>query len=66
LLRLLAVANAKKDVCMVREAMRHLVEIGAAFREAERGLASAPLPPAPQLPTLPTEAAEPRRISVRA
>lgn len=66
LLRLLAVANAKKDVAMVREAMRHLTEIGAAFREAERGLVAVPLPVAPPTPTGTAEPVEPRRISVRA
>jgi flagellar biosynthetic protein FliS len=33
-LRLLAVANAKKSAGMVREAARHIAEIGAAFRQA--------------------------------
>jgi flagellar biosynthetic protein FliS len=62
LLRLLAVANAKKDTALVREAMRHVTEIGAAFREAERTLNAAPTP----TPTEAVEAHEPRRISVQA
>lgn len=39
LLRLLPVANMKKDPNRVSEALRHVVELGAAFREAERLLA---------------------------
>ena len=67
LLRLLAVANAKKDVAMVHEAMRHLVEIGGAFREAERSAAQPVLPTAAPRPLGDdTVAAEPRRISVQA
>ena len=66
LLRLLAVANAKKDAAMVREAMRHLAEIGATFREAERGLTAAPLPAATQPADESAEPVEKRRISVRA
>ncbi len=64
LLRLLAAANAKKDVAMVHEAQRHVTEIGAAFRAAERSL-----PAASAAPTHVSDAAaeaSPKRISVQA
>jgi flagellar biosynthetic protein FliS len=63
LLRLLAVANAKKDAAMVQEAQRYVTEIGDAFRAAERGLVAAP---APTIATPEPDAAAPRRISVQA
>jgi flagellar secretion chaperone FliS len=39
LLRTLAVANIKKDPVMAAEALRHVRELGEAFRAAERQLA---------------------------
>jgi flagellar secretion chaperone FliS len=61
LLRLLPVANMKKDPNRINEAMRHVVELGAAFRQAERSLTT----PAP-LPQTEVEQSTPRRISVQA
>lgn len=46
LLRLLPVANMKKDLGRVNEAMRHIVQLGSAFREAERSMAAHPVAPA--------------------
>jgi flagellar protein FliS len=61
LLRLLPVANMKKDPNRINEALRHVVELGGAFREAERSLTtSAPLP-RPE-----AEHSTPPRISVQA
>lgn len=63
LLRLLTVANMKKDAEKVHEALRHIAELAEAFRAAERATFSTPVNPAP------TPAAEPGavgRISVRA
>lgn len=71
LLRILAVANARKDASMVQEAARHITEIGTAFREAEL-LAGRPAPATTPLldgagadPSDPADPA-PRRISVQA
>jgi flagellar biosynthetic protein FliS len=67
LLRLLAVANAKKDVAMVHEAMRHVATLGAGFREAERTATQAPaiVPPSGDGGGH-VAGTEPRRISVQA
>lgn len=40
LLRLLAVANMKKDPARVAEALRHVSELGNAFRAAERDMSA--------------------------
>jgi flagellar protein FliS len=61
LLRLLPVANMKKDPKRINEAMRHVVELGAAFREAERSLTTAAPAPRPE-----AEQGTARRISVQA
>lgn len=45
LLRLLAVANLKKDPVRVNEALRHVTELGNAFRIAEREPANTATPP---------------------
>lgn len=63
LLRLLAVANMKKDAAKVQEALRHIGEIAQAFRVAERDAIASTAPTMP-VPAPDTEA--PRRISVRA
>lgn len=44
LLRLLAVANMKKDPSKVREALRHIGELAEAFRSAERDAIAATAP----------------------
>jgi flagellar secretion chaperone FliS len=63
LLRLLAVANMKKDATRVNEALRHIAELAEAFRAAEReSFATARPPIADPAP----DAVTPRRISVRA
>lgn len=61
LLRLLPVANMKKDPKRINEAMRHVVELGAAFREAERSLTTVAPMPRPE-----AEQGTARRISVQA
>jgi flagellar secretion chaperone FliS len=65
LLRILAVANAKKDAAMVQEAARHITEIGTAFREAERSITRPAPAVATQLDGVHPDPA-PRRISVQA
>jgi flagellar protein FliS len=63
LLRLLAVANMKKDEAKVREALRHVGELAEAFRAAERDAIAA------TAPTIVEPAGDPTtrpRISVRA
>lgn len=64
LLRLLPIANMKKDPGRVNEALRHVVELGSAFREAERSLAARVTPAAATEPAAEREPA--RRISVQA
>lgn len=56
LLRLLAVANMKKDPARVREALRHVNELGGAFRDAERAAVPAT---APELLTTGTDGPRP-------
>lgn len=63
LLRLLAVANMKKDAVRVHEALRHIAQLAEAFRAAEReSFATARPPIADAAP----DDVVPRRISVRA
>lgn len=63
LLRLLAVANMKKDAARVHEALRHIAELAEAFRAAERESFATARPP---IDDPGNEAPTPRRISVRA
>lgn len=64
LLRLLPVANMKKDPRRVNEALRHVVELGSAFRDAERSLATRPAAPEPA--GVDADRVPVRRISVQA
>lgn len=69
LLRLLAVANVKKDPALVQEAARHVAEIGEAFRTAERTAATGADTTGPTPAAHGAVAGQPqqlRRISVRA
>ena len=67
LLRVLAIANARKDIAMVQEAMRHVTSLGAAFREAERAMTQAAPAVVPRSDGGgQASGAEPRRISVQA
>lgn len=63
LLRLLAVANLKKDPGKVREAIRHIAELGGAFRVAAT---AAPTDATAAVPTSSDAPAAPRRLSVQA
>jgi len=63
LLRLLAVANMKKDQAKVREALRHIGELAEAFRSAERDAIAAT---APAIVETTIDPANRPRISVRA
>jgi flagellar protein FliS len=65
LLRLLAVANMKKDVGKVNEAMRHIGQLAEAFRAAEREAFATPTIPIAGV-SAPQDPAPARRISVRA
>lgn len=63
LLRLLAVANMKKDVVKVNEALRRIGELAEAFRAAEREAFATPATALVEPAETPMPA---RRISVRA
>lgn len=63
LLRLLAVANMKKDAARVHEALRHIAELAEAFRAAERESFATARPP---IDDPGSDAPATRRISVRA
>jgi flagellar protein FliS len=55
-IELLTRANVKKSVAEVREARRHLAELGEAFRQAANGAPATATPAAPSTPAAPRPA----------